>query len=455
MNIDFRNTIIIMTSNLGAEHLQLVDDAEDARDSVMAAVRGHFRPEFLNRIDEVILFRKLAEEHMGAIVDIQLCYLQRLLDDLLTALVRVPRGKGEGGDASLQRALARDLRLELDGEPFDPLAADMGAPWEGVRPDALAAVDDQHWRTHGDTVERLELLAHDLIAGRRGAAPEWERSRAVLEMVDSHLRPIVTGCGEAERAGLLTGLAGRFVAPGSSGAPTRGRPDVLPTGRNFYSVDTRAVPTPAAWQLGWKSACLLLERYRQENGAWPERLAISAWGTANMRTGGDDIAQALALMGVKPEWDVASGRVTGFEILPSSVLDRPRVDVTFRVSGFFRDAFPFQIDLLDSAARAVAKLDEPTSQNPLAARYKADAEYLLGVLLLRGGRTADAFQHLQDAAHQHQQIGAEVPGLSDEAMALEACIELGNAKACMFESKAEGGFRLAQGAGKAQDQKNH
>ncbi|MEP3123845.1 MAG: cobaltochelatase subunit CobN [Nisaea sp.] len=297
----------------------------------------------------------------------------RLLEDLLTALVRVPRGKGDGGDASLQRALARDLGLELDGELFDPLATDMGAPWEGIRPDALAAVDEQVWRTHGDTVERLELLAHDLIAERREALPDWQRTRAVLEAVDSHLRPTVASCGDAELKGLLTGLAGRFVAPGSSGAPTRGRPDVLPTGRNFYSVDTRAVPTPAAWQVGWKSACLLLERYRQENGAWPERLAISAWGTANMRTGGDDIAQALALMGVKPEWDVASGRVTGFEILPASVLDRPRVDVTFRVSGFFRDAFPFQIDLLDSAARAVAKLDEPAAQNPLAARYKADA----------------------------------------------------------------------------------
>jgi cobaltochelatase CobN len=297
----------------------------------------------------------------------------RLLDDLLTALVRVPRGQGEGGDASLQRALARDLRLEVAGEPFDPLAADMAEDWTGTRPDALTVVDDALWRSHGDTVERLELLAHALVAGRGEPDPAWERTRAVLDAVAAHLRPTVTNCGDAELDGLLKGLAGRFVAPGSSGAPTRGRPDVLPTGRNFYSVDTRAVPTPAAWQLGWKSAALLLERYRQENGTWPERLALSAWGTANMRTGGDDIAQALALMGVRPEWDVASGRVTGFEILPTSVLNRPRVDVTFRVSGFFRDAFPFQIDLLDSAARAVAKLDETPAENPLAARYRADA----------------------------------------------------------------------------------
>ena len=147
--------------------------------------------------------------------------------------------------------------------------------------------------------------------------------------------------------GLLAGLDGRFVAPGPSGAPTRGRPDVLPTGRNFYSVDTRTVPTPAAWTLGWKSAALLVERHAQEHGDWPKRLALTAWGTSNMRTGGDDIAQALALMGVRPTWDEASRRVTGFEILPARVLDRPRVDVTLRISGFFRDAFPNLIDLFD------------------------------------------------------------------------------------------------------------
>jgi cobaltochelatase CobN len=141
---------------------------------------------------------------------------------------------------------------------------------------------------------------------------------------------------------------------------------VLPTGRNFYSVDTRAVPTPTAWALGWRSAQLLVERHAQDHGCYPRRLVLSAWGTATMRTGGDDIAQALALMGVRPTWDGASSRVTGFEILPAGLLDRPRVDVTLRVSGFFRDAFPGLIDLVDRAARAVASLDEPPELNPLA-----------------------------------------------------------------------------------------
>jgi cobaltochelatase CobN len=141
-------------------------------------------------------------------------------------------------------------------------------------------------------------------------------------------------------------------------------------------VDSRTVPTPAAWQLGWKSAGLLVDEFRQTHGEWPRQLAISAWGTANMRTGGDDIAQALALMGVQPKWEPASRRVIGFDILPIHMLDRPRVDVTLRISGFFRDAFPTQIDLFDSAARAVAALDETERDNPLAARARADGARL-------------------------------------------------------------------------------
>ena len=293
------------------------------------------------------------------------------MTDLLVALTRVPRGRGEGGDASLIRALAIDLGFE----GFDPLDCVMGEAWKGLRPAVLGTA--QGWRTQGDTVERLEDLAQALVSGARRADPAWTRTAEVLQKIESQVRPAVTSSGEAEIAGLLTGLKGRFVEPGPSGAPTRGRLDVLPTGRNFYSVDTRTVPTPAAWQLGWASAERLLLRHRQDEGAWPRRLALSAWGTANMRTGGDDIAQALALMGVKPTWETASRRITGFEILPLSVLDRPRVDVTLRVSGFFRDAFPAQIDLVDSAARAVAALDEPPEKNPLAAQVAEDRAGLI------------------------------------------------------------------------------
>jgi cobaltochelatase CobN len=296
-----------------------------------------------------------------------------LLTDLLVALVRVPRAGGAAGDASLLRALAADFGL--DG--FDPLDCEMAAAWTGARPEALGEQGEGVWRSQGDTVERLEGLASDLVAGTRAAAEAWERTKAVLAEIETRIRPAVTACGGAEMAGLLAGLDGRFVAPGPSGAPTRGRPEVLPTGRNFYSIDTRAVPTPVAWQLGWKSAGLLIERYRQDQGEWPRAIALSAWGTANMRTGGDDIAQALALLGVRPRWDQGSGRVAGFEVLPLELLDRPRVDVTLRISGFFRDAFPSQIALFDSAVAAVAALDEPEALNPLAARVARDRTRLM------------------------------------------------------------------------------
>ena len=293
----------------------------------------------------------------------------RLRRDLLVALTRLPRPGGDAGDASLIRALADDLALA-----FDPLDCTLGDAWNGAKPAALG--EDAAWRSHGDTVERLEDLAAALVDGSARVQPEWTATRAVLDAIKDDVGPTVDACGAAEISALIDGLDGKFVEPGPSGAPTRGRLDVLPTGRNFYSVDSRTVPTPAAWQLGWKSANLLLDEYRQTHGEWPKHLAISAWGTANMRTGGDDIAQALALMGVQPKWEPASRRVIGFDILPIHMLDRPRVDVTLRISGFFRDAFPTQIDLFDSAAREVAALDESERDNPLAARAREDAERL-------------------------------------------------------------------------------
>ncbi len=300
-----------------------------------------------------------------------------LLTDLLVALARLPRGADSGPKASLHRAIAKDI---LGDREFDPLDCAFAEFWPGAKPDVLAAYDSADigpWRTTGDTVERIELLARDLVKGTVKADPAWSAVVDVISDIETNIRPAVTGCGPAEIKGLLRGLAGKFVEPGPSGAPTRGRPDVLPTGRNFYSVDTRTVPTPAAWQLGWKSAELLLERHVQDHGEWPAALGLSVWGTSNMRTGGDDIAQALALMGVRPTWDSASRRVTGFEIMPASILGRPRVDVTLRISGFFRDAFPGLIDLFDSAVRAVAdQSDEPDDINPIAVRVAAETEKL-------------------------------------------------------------------------------
>ncbi|GJG95241.1 cobaltochelatase subunit CobN [Cupriavidus pauculus] len=286
--------------------------------------------------------------------------------DTLAALGRFPVGDGADGRSGLLTALAADLSL---GDGFDPLDADWAAPWTGPRPDVLAAIDESPWRHHGDTRERLEALVLRLLDNDAAPGP---RSAAVLARLREQVAPRLDACGGQELLQLERGLAGRFVPAGPSGAPSRGRPDVLPTGRNFYSVDTRAVPTRTAWTLGLRSASQLIERHLQEHGEYPRAVGLSVWGTATMRTGGDDIAQAMALLGVRPKWAHGSHRVVDFEILPMTVFDRPRVDVTLRVSGFFRDAFANLVSLFDAAVRAVAALDEPADVNPVRARVLAE-----------------------------------------------------------------------------------
>jgi len=166
-----------------------------------------------------------------------------------------------------------------------------------------------------------------------------------------------------EMGNLLSGLEGGYVPAGPSGSPTRGLVNVLPTGRNFYSVDPKALPSALSWEVGQGLADDLLRRYLEEEGRYPETVGIVVWGTAAMRTQGDDISEILALLGVRPTWNEESRRVTGLEVIPLKELGRPRVDVTVRISGFFRDAFPNLISLLDEAFTTVAGLDEPTEMN--------------------------------------------------------------------------------------------
>jgi cobaltochelatase CobN len=294
--------------------------------------------------------------------------------DTLLALGRFPIGDGQGANAGLITAIARDLQLPAD---FDPLDADWAAPWNGPCPRALVEVSDAPWRHQGDTRERLEALAMQLLSDDDAAAPGPHAS-LVLERLRGDVLARLDACGPQELLQLKRGLEGRFVPPGPSGSPSRGRPDVLPTGRNFYSVDTRALPTQAAWSLGLKSANALVERHVQDHGDFPRAIGLSVWGTATMRTGGDDIAQAFALIGVRPKWAAGSHRVTDFEILPISIFNRPRIDVTLRVSGFFRDAFANLIHLFDAAVQAVAELDdEPADINPIRARILRERDELI------------------------------------------------------------------------------
>ncbi|MDB6060128.1 MAG: CobN component of cobalt chelatase involved in biosynthesis [Verrucomicrobiaceae bacterium] len=308
--------------------------------------------------------------------------------DTLLALARFPSGANNNDSgASLIQALACDFELYSDAgreQDFDPLDADWSAPWLGEKPKILEAISAEPWRNCGDTRERLELFATQLIETIIASGNDTEeaisslpKTQRVLNRIREKLLPAIDACGAYELNGLRDGLDGKFVAPGPSGAPTRGRPDVLPTGRNFYSVDTRAIPTPTAWTLGLKSASILLERYLQDHGDYPRAIGLSVWGTATMRTGGDDIAQAFALIGARPQWATGSHRVTGVEILPMSLLDRPRIDVTLRVSGFFRDAFANVMQLFDGAVQAIAELDEPAEINPLRARVLKEKEELI------------------------------------------------------------------------------
>lgn len=177
----------------------------------------------------------------------------------------------------------------------------------------------------------------------------------------------IAASAASERASLIAALDGRFVPPGPAGSPSRGRKDVMPTGRNLTTLDPRSLPTRSATLLGAKAADAVVRRYLQDEGEYPARIVMDLWASPTLRTGGEDVAHALCLMGVRPVWDNASTRVTGFEVLPLAMLDRPRIDVTCRVSGAFRDTFPETLALLDQAARAVAARDEEDAENPLAA----------------------------------------------------------------------------------------
>ncbi|MBE9096635.1 cobaltochelatase subunit CobN, partial [Tychonema sp. LEGE 07203] len=305
--------------------------------------------EFITRTDGYLCELKESQIRDGLHIFGQ-CPQGRQLRDLIIAIARHPSTNRSG----LTRSLAKDLNYD-----FDPLttAGDLTAELEEK---AAELVDN--------------LIKNIRVHPRPFAVTNFqigEDTQQELDWIENYLLPSLLQTNQ-EITNLLRGLDGRHIPSGASGAPTRGRPDVLPTGRNFYSVDIRAIPTETAWRVGRVAAETLIERYTQENGEYPKTLGLSVWGTSTMRTGGDDIAEALALLGVQPIWDGPSRRVVDFEILPVAVLGRPRVDVTLRISGFFRDAFFNLIDLFDSAVKAVANLEEPAEDNPLAAQVKQE-----------------------------------------------------------------------------------
>ena len=321
----------------------------------------NFETLILNSLDGYLCELKEAQIRDGLHIFGQ-CPQGTQLRDLIIAIARIPNRYSSG----ITRAIAQQWNLDID-----PLTDDLSTPLSA--PERLC-VRLNSCRIIGDVVELLETEAAHLvekIIEESGVRSQESRENyqlpitQTLNWIQEKLLPALQKTSE-ETTNLLRGLDGKYVPSGASGAPTRGRPEVLPTGKNFYAVDIRAIPTETAWDIGRKAAETLIETYTQEHGEYPKTLGLSVWGTATMRTGGDDIAEALALLGVQPVWDGAARRVVDFEILPLSIIGRPRVDVTLRISGFFRDAFPNLISLFDQAVKAVSSLDEPADQNPLA-----------------------------------------------------------------------------------------
>jgi cobaltochelatase CobN len=328
-------------------------------------------PQFLRRVDGYLCEIKEAQIRDGLHVLGGLPEGQPLMD-LLLALVRVDNGPVPG----LPRALATDLGLDYAALTRDPAS------------DAPPLPPGWACRTCGDVTDMLHGLGVRLVhscwtlhapeaavAQVVGSGPS-PNTRKTLDFLWHTLWPRLQSCHQ-EIDHILQALAGRFVPPGPSGAPTRGTADVLPTGRNFYSLDVRTIPTPTAWRVGCAAADALLRRHVERTGGFPESVALVVWGTSNMRTQGDDIAEIFHLLGVRPRWDEANRRVLGVEPVALSELGRPRIDVTVRISGLFRDAFPNLVRLLNEAVALVAKLEEPLDRNFVRAHIARDAARLL------------------------------------------------------------------------------
>ncbi|MDQ1283142.1 MAG: Cobaltochelatase, CobN subunit, partial [Euryarchaeota archaeon] len=282
------------------------------------------------------------------------------LDEFLVALTRL----SNGNVPSIRESLA-----ELLGHDYDMLLSTRGRGGghiiEEIHNLSLKLVERFHIEDFNpDCIKAIE----DEVLGMRSRKIE-----SVLEYIGTSLNPRIQATTQ-ELSSVLSALNGGFISPGPSGAPTRGMADILPTGRNFYSVDPQAIPSPAAWRVGVAQGDALLKRYLKDEGKYPENVGMIIWGSGTMRTKGDDVSEILYLMGVRPVWENRSGRVDGIELIPLEELGRPRIDVTLRISGLFRDAFSNIVALIDEAVEMVAGLHEPHEENYLARHVAEDTE---------------------------------------------------------------------------------
>ncbi len=277
-------------------------------------------------------------------------------------------GQAPAGEARVNLVLAILRAAQVFGgesRAVPGLRAALGLK-EGA--EATVAVDEIE-RQARDLVQRMDDA--DWTVGTAATLHDDPVVQEVLRFAATQVVPRLERTTD-ELDAVLHALDGGFIPAGPSGSPLRGLVNVLPTGRNFYTVDPRAVPSRLAWETGSAMADSLVQRYLEETGGHPESVGLSVWGTSAMRTSGDDVAEVLALLGVRPEWDEASRRVRDLKVVPLEELGRPRIDVTVRISGFFRDAFPHVVAMLDDAVRLVADLDEPDDLNFVRAHTRTD-----------------------------------------------------------------------------------
>ncbi|GAB6905829.1 cobaltochelatase subunit CobN [Desulfosarcina cetonica] len=304
-------------------------------------------------------------------------YLSEIADtaiaDGLHILGRAPTGE------ALVRNLVQMTRLANGEVPSlrRAVADALGYDTDRLTQNRGRVIDAASGATGGQLLDRTHRLCETLVADLLARSDDPDAATAVqqrhlgktdpavtdvLAFIRDDLRPRLEKTRD-EQTACLDALEGRFVPPGPSGAPSRGQAHILPTGRNFYSVDPQKIPTPAAWETGKKLADALIARYRKEHDRYPDNVGLILWASPTMRSKGDDVAEILYLLGVRPVWQKGSGNVRGVEIIPASELGRPRIDVTPRISGIFRDAFPLLVDLIDKAVQMVAALAEPPEGN--------------------------------------------------------------------------------------------
>lgn len=323
-------------------------------------------------------------EDVAARSEMILDYLADLKDGLITdglhVMGKVPEGRRmtemvycltrlrNGGIPSLRAVIAEGMGYDLDAL-LDDASGTVPATGE-LNLTALDRVDSQAMDLIG-SMQAADFDPRECAALAEGVLPGSSEAGALVRYITDDLVPRIRGISD-EIGNMLHGMGGGYVPPGPSGSPTRGNAHLLPTGRNYYSLDPETVPTQESWKTGSRMAEDMVSKYVDREGRYPESIAIVVWSVDTMKTGGDDVAYIMRLLGVRPTWGSVGGKVTGLEVIPCAELGRPRIDVTVRISSLFRDTFPNLFQLIDEAVSMVCELDEADEDNLLRKHLRED-----------------------------------------------------------------------------------